>query len=113
MASRLERLEERTAARAPVEPVHRDEAEWLAAFEQAARDGYMDAEPDFPAALVEMRQALARAQSSVDPSFDPHVSFMPGTRIPTCGPRVGVATVPRTEGGDGLAVRDGRARRRG
>lgn len=71
LASRLGRLEERSAARVPAEHERRDEAGWLVVFERLARDGHMDAEPDFPNALVELRQALARAQASVDPPFEP------------------------------------------
>jgi hypothetical protein len=78
LVTRLGRLEGRPAAPRPAEPDRRDEAGWLAAFERLGREGYMDAEPDFPAALAEMRDALARARASTDPPFDPPSGFMPG-----------------------------------
>lgn len=78
LTARLGRLEERAADRTAPESEPRDEAEWLAAFEDMARDGVLDAEPDFPRALALGRTALTGARASVDPPFDPPAHFMPG-----------------------------------
>jgi hypothetical protein len=76
LTTRLARLEDRAAARAPAEPEHRDEAGWLALFEEWDRERLFDHEPDFPVALAFFRGALERARISTDPPFDPPPWFL-------------------------------------
>jgi hypothetical protein len=81
LATRLARLEDR-ASRAPAEPEYRDEAGWLAVFEQWDRERLFEHEPDFPKALAFFRDALDRARWSTDPPFDPPPEFLPSHPIP-------------------------------
>jgi hypothetical protein len=82
LAIRLDRLEDRAAARPPAAPAPRDEEGWLASFEEWGREGHFDHEPDFPVALALFRAALARARASMDPPFDPLPEFRPEQRFP-------------------------------
>lgn len=81
LTTRLARLEDRAAERTPP-GAPRDEAGWLAAFEHWGACGRFDREPDFPRALALFRDALARAQASTDPPFDPPPEFRPGDPYP-------------------------------
>jgi hypothetical protein len=54
------------------------EEQWLEEFAAWGRQGLFAAEPDFPRALEEYRQALAAAQAQADPPWLPPDDFLPG-----------------------------------
>jgi hypothetical protein len=75
----LIRLEESAAKKrkpAQKENKHRTSEQWLQFFEQKGREGFFDAEPDFPRALAELRDAMEEARRSTDPPWDPPEHFM-------------------------------------
>jgi hypothetical protein len=79
----LAKLKNLAAAKArSVPPAPFDEADWLAWFEQAGREGAFAREPDFPVALALLRDELANAKASIDPPFDPPEDFQPDQRHP-------------------------------
>jgi hypothetical protein len=67
---RLRRRIDRLATRAKQlpEPAKKDwdADEWLAGYEAWGKEGYFDAEPDFPVAMAAYRQALAEAKACPD-----------------------------------------------
>jgi len=76
---RLRLLEESAAKereRALAEDTRWTSEKWHQFFEQAGRDGLFDAEPDFPRALAELRDAMGAAKRSTDPPWDPPEDFM-------------------------------------
>jgi hypothetical protein len=79
LANRLRRLEQsiRRAAGEQRGRGPKTEEDWLAAFEEAGRRGWFDAEPDFPKALQFYREALQTAQSQAHPPWDPPEDFVP------------------------------------
>jgi hypothetical protein len=81
LATRLKRLEQsiQRAAGDECGLGPKTEEEWLAAFEEAGRRGWFDAEPDFPKALQFYRQALQTARSQANPTWDPPEDFLPRT----------------------------------
>jgi hypothetical protein len=58
LRTRLKQLERRLPP--PADDTNRDltEEEWLEHFEQLARDGALDGEPEFPVALADYREAM-------------------------------------------------------
>ena len=83
LTTRLARLEDRAATRTQAELDHRDEAGWLARFEEWGRERLFGHEPDFPVALAIFRDALERARASIDPPFDPPPEFLPNHPNPS------------------------------
>ncbi len=81
LTTRLGRLEEWVAQSPPLDHP-RDEEGLLAVFEYWGAEGDFDREPDFPRALAECRDAIARARAAADPPFEPPVEFLPGHPFP-------------------------------
>lgn len=69
---------ERALPPAPEPGDWEDDRGWLARIEGHAAEGLFAAEPDFPLALGRYREALALAEASAEPPFDPPADFEPG-----------------------------------
>jgi hypothetical protein len=65
--ARLRKLEQQTRPQDDEQRHEYLEEDWLEVFEDLAREGTLDREPDFPVALAALRAELARAQA--DPAF--------------------------------------------
>jgi hypothetical protein len=84
LQARLRKLEEAAARVLPVEapkagglPADPLDEDWLAFYEHQGRAGRYDAEPDFPRALDEYREAIREAKASTDPPWDPPPDALP------------------------------------
>lgn len=80
MNARLKKLEHQAARRRTVSSASGDcdDEERLRRFEEVGRRGVFRQEPDFPVALEQYREAIARAKLTSNPPFDPPASFSPG-----------------------------------
>lgn len=77
MRSRLAKVSSIVQAHLPAADADEppDEEGWLAIFARWGDEGFFAAEPDFPRALAEYRDALTRAKAQTDPPFDVPADF--------------------------------------